>query len=136
MGIKHTLGCAALAVLCTTAARAQETKPPLMTVQKLYIKYCMAESPDYSVCAAYIGGVADEMRQIGMLVRTLPTGTPITVVRALAPEAICGDYTATNGDEVQAFKNWAQPNPKYWAEPAYSGVVAALTSMWPCAIPK
>jgi len=107
-----------------------------MTVQKLYFKYCMAQSSDYDICAAYIAGVADEMRQIGFIVSALPARTSITAIRDFAFKGICGDYAATNDDEVEAFKDWARPNPKYWAEPAYAGVETALTSTWPCRVPK
>ena len=136
MSIRFTLAATALAVLSTADAQAQGAKPPLMTVQKLYIKYCMAQGTDYSICTAYIDGVADEMRQIGALVSAFPADTPTTVKSALAAKAICAEDTTTNRAAVQAFKNWAQPNRKYWSEPAYFGVATALASTWPCPGPK
>ena len=134
--IKHALACAALAVLSATAAHAQDIITPHITVQHLYIKYCTGRGREYAICAAYIGGVEDAMRQTGMLVSAMPADTPIAVRRALAPKAICAHVPNTRRNAIQAFKDWVPSNRKHWGESAYFGVATALASTWPCPVPK
>ncbi|MFZ3360615.1 MAG: Rap1a/Tai family immunity protein, partial [Xanthobacteraceae bacterium] len=69
----------------------------------------------------YIEGVADMMLFIGTGVDQYPETRMF---------AICSD--ATYGAAVQAFKNWAEQNPREWQKPKLIGVMIALKTNWDC----
>jgi len=130
MSIKYASAAAALiSILSALAAQAQDR---LATVQYLYTE-CTTNPT--GVCALYITAVAETMWPNGHILSTLPTDTSVTVKRAVAAGAICFAGKVPAAAAVQAFKNWAGPNPQFWGDSRFDGVVMALRSTRPCPVP-
>jgi hypothetical protein len=79
------------------------------------------DTQEYAMCVGYISGVGDQMRIISGGLGEHP---------AFEMFAICGSQSY--GDMIQAFENWAEENPREWADRRALGVVAALSKKWPC----
>jgi hypothetical protein len=75
-------------------------------------------SPEFWYCMGFINGVGQLLLAIG-------------------PEHLYGICTDNDLPQlpamVQAFRNWAEQNPRHWDKPALTGVNVALSLTWPCA---
>jgi hypothetical protein len=115
--MKRLLLIAALAV-APVAAAAEGT--PRNDVQELY-GYCKETggSQRLTYCLGYIAGIGQLMRQMGHN-------------QEMHQYGLCSDQGISTGAMVQAFRNWAEQNPRSWNVDAVLGVGAALATAWPC----
>jgi hypothetical protein len=110
--MKLTIGTGVLVGLIMSAAQAvPAAEDNIVTVQDLY-QECRASDTvkdafEHGLCTGYIAGVGDMYL------------------------ASCG-HPITYGAMVQAFENWAPAHPQDWSKPQAAGVIAALSSVWPC----
>jgi hypothetical protein len=94
------------------------------SVQNLYDACRQSgRSGQWTLCTSYVAGVGQMMAMEGRLNQK-------HLIDDNAPYAICGQ--PTNAAMVQAFKNWAEKNPREWTQPLLVGVVKALNENWPC----
>ena len=93
-------------------------------VQSLY-SLCKADegSQEFGICVGYISGVAHLMQFLGVDLQKHPERRQF---------AICTGGSASNGAFVQAFKTWADRNPRHWGDTELIGVMVALVETWPC----
>lgn len=115
--------CVCLAVMILIAGFSVAAAKDSPDVQSLYT-LCKAsdESQEFALCVGYISGVGSLMQFLGADLRQHPE------VREFA---ICSG-SMSYGAMVQAFRTWAEKNPRAWGEPRIIGVMVALTETWPC----
>jgi hypothetical protein len=111
--MKWLIGTSALVglILISSAQTQQAADNNIVTVQDLY-QECRATgnavaSARNLLCAGYIAGVGD--MYLASCRQVIPYGAMIL-----------------------AFMNWAPAHPQDWSKPQAEGVVAALSSVWPC----
>jgi Rap1a immunity proteins len=95
-----------------------------LNVRHLY-ESCKApdSSAKWAFCIAYLTGVGNMMQMVGAAEQRAPDPYYSSL-------ALCGEIS--NGELVQAFKNWAEKNPGQWSSPQLVGAVTSLSETWPC----
>jgi Rap1a immunity proteins len=91
----------------------------------------IAESPPWLYqISRYLGnaglGVSGVLLENGNLVDANKNRVPDNGV------SMCITEHVSSGAMVQAFRNWAERNPKDWGKEAVLGVMNALHETWPC----
>lgn len=112
---------ATVAALSPTRVAAEEG----FTNTEHLLKWCKQPetSANHAYCVGYIEGVSNMM----VLVGTDAQGAFRKNVGMCYP-----DPPPSVSAVVQAFINWAERNPKHWADLNVIGVVVALSQTWPC----
>jgi hypothetical protein len=83
-------------------------------------------SADWTYCFGIILGVSGVLLVNGNLVDANKNRVPDNGV------SMCITEHVSSGAMVQAFRNWAERNPKDWGKKAVLGVMNALHETWPC----
>jgi Rap1a immunity proteins len=123
MGAKMKLVWVVWVCLALVVASSSRASADLLNVQTLYFSCKEPEhSFSYGTCTGFVTGVRHTMQVVGYEQAKHPDQDYLKV-------AICGEKI-TGGAMVQAFKNWAEKNPRRWPTPH---VMDALRETWPCA---
>ena len=94
-------------------------------VQSLH-NLCKAEqgSQEFAICAGYISGVAQ-------LMQFIEAEADLRLRPEFREFAICSGSVSYDA-MVQAFKTWAEKNPRNGSDDKLVGVMLALRENWPC----
>ena len=92
------------------------------------LQACNGTSPsrNQSYCFGFVLGAYDVMHANGNMVDANKNPLPGNGVSTCSDEPVRADAM------VQAFRKWAERNPKDWGKPADVGVINALHETWPC----
>src|SRR5262249_11880193 len=123
MSLERIIAAALVAATLTPLSVSSVASNEALNVQALY-QSCQAPdgSARWALCWAYIVGVGNAMQFVGAIERNHPN-------KDYSAIGICGE--ASNAAMVQAFKNWAEKNPREWNQPQVFGVINALGDTWP-----
>ena len=120
--------------IASMQARA-ETPPGALTVKNLG-EACSSSNPQvFRFCVGYVMGMGELMEANGTRLKHIPASDTGEIFY-LHLAGICpakGERLYPTGEAmVQAVRNWIAANPQKWNDSSQFGVMAALSTTWPC----